>query len=152
MRYGLYFLIFILLNQYLCSDGVHIVGRWCSKPCTEVKYTLDSVYIWLITRHCTHYRCPRSGSLPFQNPPLIFHPILVRLCRHLCHIPWTRQINALLFPPPHTHPCPLLPLYRLAEVHKRLRSNVLHDRIMPFRMYVPIVSNPASVIDMAVEM
>ena len=35
----------LILERYMCPDGVRIVGRWCYKPCTEAKETLDYVPI-----------------------------------------------------------------------------------------------------------
>ena len=40
-------LLILILDRSMCPDGVRIVGRWCSTPCTEAKETLDSVPIEL---------------------------------------------------------------------------------------------------------
>ena len=37
------YLLLLLLDQPPCNDGMHIVGWWCSTPCTEATETLDSV-------------------------------------------------------------------------------------------------------------
>ena len=42
-----YILLIILLDRSPCPEGVRILGRWCSIPCTEAQETLDSVPIWL---------------------------------------------------------------------------------------------------------
>ena len=49
-------LIILLLKQSLCPNGVLIVGRWCSIPCTEATETLDSVPILFIALLCNHCR------------------------------------------------------------------------------------------------
>ena len=36
-------LLLLLLDRPPCTDGMHIVGRWCYTPYTEAKETLDSV-------------------------------------------------------------------------------------------------------------
>ena len=38
-------LLLILLGRYPCTDGVRIVGRWCSTPFREAKDKPDSVPI-----------------------------------------------------------------------------------------------------------
>ena len=35
--------LLLLFNQTLCPDGMRIVGKWCSTPCTEAKGTPDPV-------------------------------------------------------------------------------------------------------------
>ena len=35
----------LLLNLSRCPNGVRIVGRWCSTPCTEAKETLAYIPI-----------------------------------------------------------------------------------------------------------
>ena len=69
-------LLILIFDWYPCTDGVRVVGRWCSTPWTEAKYTLDSVPIWFGVLLCTRCSCPRSGSLPFQPPSFILpaHP------------------------------------------------------------------------------
>ena len=78
---------FLILGRSPFPDGVIIVGRCCSTPCTEVKDTLDSVHIWL--KLSTLYSLPLSelGSLPFFSsvtslshirpppPPLPSYPL-----------------------------------------------------------------------------
>ena len=80
---------YILLNRSPCTNGVWIVGRWCSTPCKEANNTLYSVPIWFSLLLCTYFHCPRSRSISFYY---------------------------LLFIPPD-HPClppmPLLPPYPL---------------------------------------
>ena len=85
-----------------------------------------------MTLLCTHYRCPRSRGLPFQPPTLFFHPMLILLRRHFRCLPFPHQINAHMLPPPHPHSCSILPLCCLAEFQKRLRRNVMRNRIMTF--------------------
>ena len=59
--------------------------------------------------------------------PLFFQPILVF---RLHHLPCPCQVNSCLFLLPHPHTFPLIPLRRLAEVHKRLRWNILRNHIL----------------------
>ena len=47
-----FIIILILIERSMCPNGVRIVGQWCSTSCTEVKETLYSVPIWLITLCC----------------------------------------------------------------------------------------------------
>ena len=37
------YLLLLILDRPPCPDGMLIVERWCSTPCTEAKETLDSV-------------------------------------------------------------------------------------------------------------
>ena len=34
------YLPLLLLDRHLCPDGMNIVGRWCSTPCTEANKKL----------------------------------------------------------------------------------------------------------------
>ena len=98
-------LLVLIIDRSPCPDGVHIVGRWCSKTCTESKETIYYVHIWLVTICCTIYCFPSPGVFRFTPPPppFILQPILVRL-RCLRHrLPCPFQINSHLFPPQNPH-------------------------------------------------
>ena len=123
--------LLLLLGRSLCPIGVRIVGWWCYIPCTESKETLYYVPIWFIALLCIHYRCPISRSIPCNPPTLLFHPLLVRLRRRRQCLPCLCQVNSCLFPPPHSHPLPLIPLCRLIKVQKWLHSNIMHRCILP---------------------
>ena len=36
--------LILILVQTPCPNGIHVVGWWCSTPCTEAKETLDGVH------------------------------------------------------------------------------------------------------------
>ena len=36
-------IILLLIDRPPCNDGMRIVGRWCSTPCTEATETLEYV-------------------------------------------------------------------------------------------------------------
>ena len=74
---------------------------------------------------------PAPGVFFFNPPLLLLQPILVRLRRCRRRLPCPLQVESRLFPPPHPHLCPLLPLRRLTQVQNRSRRNILCDRILP---------------------
>ena len=63
--------LLLLLNRSPCTNGVCIVGWWCSTPRTEAKETLYYVTIWFIVLLFTRCHIPRSESLSFQPPSFI---------------------------------------------------------------------------------
>ena len=58
-------ILLLPLDWSPCTDGVRIVGRWCSTPYKESKETLDSIPIWFIALLFTRCHCLSSASLPF---------------------------------------------------------------------------------------
>ena len=59
--WSVYFLI-LLLDCPPCTDGVHIVGRWCYTPCEMAKETLHSVpYLVNFNTLYFIFRCPSTG-------------------------------------------------------------------------------------------
>ena len=123
--------MFLLFDRYSCPNGVRIVGRWCSTPCVVAKDTLDSVLFYSLRYFLLIIVVSSLGVFSFNTPPLLLHTILIHLLRCLHRLPCPRQVNYLLFPPPHPHSCPLLSLLRITEVQRQLPSNILHDRILP---------------------
>ena len=83
----IFWYLLLLVNWFPCPDGVHIVGRWCSTPCTEAKETLYSVPILWIMLNSTRYPCFIPGGFYFNTS---------------CNIP-----DYPLPPPPPPPPYPL---------------------------------------------
>ena len=51
----LFLLFIIIIDRRLCTNGMLIVGRWCSTPFTEAKETLDYVPELVKFDTCTRY-------------------------------------------------------------------------------------------------
>ena len=112
--------ILLLLVWPLCTDGMHIVGRWCFTPYTEAKETLYSVPKWLnlLLIQFTDALARKSYFYPSLS---LFLPVLFRLrrcCRRL-RLPCLHQVNVRLILPSHTHLCPWCPIRPLPQVQKR---------------------------------
>ena len=130
-------IIIILIDRSPCPDDVRIIGRWRPTLCTEAKETLDSVPIQLSVLLCIRCCFHISGSFRTSillPPHLFLQPIFfcLRLCLHLRlhRLPCPCQVNSRLFPLPHPHLCPLLPLRRLTQVQNRSRLNILREHIL----------------------
>ena len=137
-------LLLILLERALFPNGVRIVGKWCSTPCTEANETLDYVPILLVTLRCTFYRCPSPGVFRFI-------PLLYSSSPSLS--PYVSVASVFCAPdisrPACSHHCiPIRAPWVLSVASQRSRS----DRVTMYcatvfclcRMYV---SNPASALD-----
>ena len=72
---------------------------------------------------------PSLGVFHFNLPPLFLKLILIRLRLRHRRLPCAHQVKYRLFPPPHLHPCPSLPLRRLTQVHNWLHQNILRECI-----------------------
>ena len=82
-------LLLILIDRFTCPRRMHILGRWCSTPCTEVNEILESVPIWLSLILLIRCCCPSSGGISYYPPPphsssRRLEPLLPPLTAHSC--------------------------------------------------------------------
>ena len=121
-----------LLGQYLYTEGVRIIGRWCSIPYTEAKDTLDSVPIWIFFILLSVAVVPALGILCLNTHPLSasITPVLYP----------TALARVLILSPSFT--APLAPPGFLASCHHQLQWNFISRPppagLQPISAWIPL--------------